>query len=176
MRRLIEDPANEKYDFFFIVGSDILDTLKSWDDGEKMLKEIKFIIFIRIGYVLKEESLPENYIIVHSTFVASSSTEIRHRITALRNWGSLDISHPGLKKRISSDQGQSFAKMYEINIREDHLRTIETGDNDDDEVSEERKSLEEKFLGIFGIVPYSIIKYIKDNDLYLDKKNSLNSV
>ena len=171
MRKFIDDPENSEYEFFFILGSDLLDGLRRWDYGEKLISDIKFIIFIRIGFIMKEESLPKNYIIIHTTFVASSSTEIRMRIRALRNWGTLDVGHPGLQKRVSSDQDQSFAKMYEINLGEDKLKTIDVDEDDEDNMSKERKNLELKYLGIYGIVPASIITYIKDNSLYLDKRN-----
>mmetsp|Transcript_39140 Transcript_39140/g.34823 ORF Transcript_39140/g.34823 Transcript_39140/m.34823 type:complete len:176 (+) Transcript_39140:97-624(+) len=80
IKKLQDDPANKNYEFYFILGSDLLDGLIKWDDGEKLVSEVNFIIFIRIGYQLKTDKLPKKYIVVHTSFVGSSSTEIRNRI------------------------------------------------------------------------------------------------
>jgi len=174
MKQLIQDPENKECDFFFIVGSELLETMRSWDNGKELANEVKFIIFIRQGYVLTEVFLPKSYIIVHTTFVASSSTDIRNRIFALRNFGVLDIKQPGLQKRVSSDQNQSFAKMYEFDIEQAPLRTIPVDDDADDEdsISDERKELERLYLGVYGVVPISVIKHIRDNNLYVMEKSS----
>jgi len=50
MKTLIKDPDNEGRRFYFILGSDLLDSIRSWDYGEKLVREINFIIFIRIGF------------------------------------------------------------------------------------------------------------------------------
>ena len=167
MQQLKNDPENKDLEFFFLIGSDLLDSMRRWDYGDKLAVETNFIIFIRIGYILNEASLPKHYIIVHTTFVAASSTDIRTRIIALRNFQTLDIVRPGLHKTISSDQNQSFAKMYELNVTEDKLRTIHFDSDDEEEITEERKVLEENYLGIYGIVPLSVIEYIKEQGLYL---------
>ena len=36
--------------FHFIIGSDLIPTLGSWDEGEKLLGEINFVIWNRQGY------------------------------------------------------------------------------------------------------------------------------
>jgi len=165
----MDDPAHANYDFFFIFGSDLLEGLKRWDDGERLVSEIKFIIFVRIGYGLKEEFLPRQYIIVHATFVASSSSEIRNRIAALRNQGTLEVTDPKLKRRMSIDENPT--KMKEINVSDSKLRTIEGSANSvQDCVSVIRNQIEKKYLGIYGIVPSSIIEYIKEKELYVFKE------
>ena len=45
-----------------------------------MKDEISFLIYRRANSFIKLESLPKNYIIINTTFVASSSTEVRKRI------------------------------------------------------------------------------------------------
>ncbi len=170
MRELSKDPANANCEFLFIIGSELLESMRTWEYGKELANEFSFIIFIRQGYVLKETALPKSYIIVHTTFVASSSTDIRNRIIALRNFGCLDVSQPGLQKRVSSDQNQSFAKMYEFDIKAP-LRTIAEDDDYDDDgeenISAERKELERLYLGVYGVVPLSVIKHIRDNNLYV---------
>jgi len=167
MKKFIDDPKHQDYEFFFIFGSDLLEGLKKWDDGEKLVEEIKFIIFVRIGYGLKEATLPKQYIIVHSTFVASSSSEIRNRIAGLRNQGTLEVTDPKLKRRMSIDL-ENPAKMKEINVSDQKLRTINGSSNPiQDCVSVRREELEKKYLGIYGIVPSPIIEYIKRNGLYI---------
>ena len=170
MQELSRDPANSECEFLFIIGSDLLESMRTWEFGKELAAEFSFIIFIRQGYVLSETVLPKSYIIVHTTFVASSSTDIRNRIFALRNFGCLDVSKPGLQKRVSSDQNQSFAKMYEFDIKAP-LRTIPEDEDYDEEgeenISEERKLLEKLYLGVYGVVPLSVINHIRDNNLYV---------
>ena len=62
------------------MGSDLLEYLHLWEEADKMKQEISFLIYRRANSIIKPETLPNNYIIVNTTFVASSSTEVRKRI------------------------------------------------------------------------------------------------
>ncbi len=169
LKRLREDPENQQYEFYFILGSDLLEGLKKWHNGAELMKGTNFIIFVRIGYTMKKENLPEKYIIVVTSFIGSSSTEIRNRISALRNQGTLEVTNPEMKRRMSLDE-EPNPEISEIKqVSEQKLRTID-GNNNQREVhtcQDKRKELEEKYLGIYGIVPSPIIEYIKQNGLYL---------
>ena len=67
---------NPEFDFFFILGSALLKQLKFWADGKNLLSEISFLIFCRPEITLSIEYLPEKFILINTTFVASSSTEV----------------------------------------------------------------------------------------------------
>lgn len=169
MQELSGDSANSGCDFYFIIGSDLLERMRTWESGEKLAEEIKFIIFIRQGYEVKEEVLPENRIVVTTTFVASSSTTTRNRIIAMRNPRNSDFDQPVLKRRVSSDRNQSFSNMYELDIKAP-LRTIPEDDDlheGEKKISEERRELEELYLGVYGVVHRSVIEYILEKKLYL---------
>ena len=47
--------------FHFVVGGDILSTINTWEEHEKLMKEVNFIIFPRRGFDLNESILPTNY-------------------------------------------------------------------------------------------------------------------
>ena len=49
MKELMEKHKDEM-ELYFIIGTDLLPTLKSWDEGEKLLEEVKFILLKRRGY------------------------------------------------------------------------------------------------------------------------------
>jgi nicotinic acid mononucleotide adenylyltransferase len=55
-------------EFYFIMGSDLVNGLEKWDNGKELRDEVKFIIFQRKGHeidlndpTLKEKSLPKNF-------------------------------------------------------------------------------------------------------------------
>ena len=48
--------------FAFIIGGDLVNTLTSWDEGDKLVEEILFLIFNRKGHLFDKENLPKNYI------------------------------------------------------------------------------------------------------------------
>ena len=136
---------------------------------------MNFVIFIRIGYVVEPEVLPKNYIIVNTTFVASSSTEIRNRV---KNYCKKHHNHkklirrPTIPRAYSFIGDTSFAKMPELE------RTLQdrTIDQDEIDVDDARLEIEEKYMGILGIVPLSIIEYIKQHHLYCDDCEKENKV
>lgn len=174
IQKLKEDPENQGYEFYFILGSDLLEGLKRWHHGAELMKEVNFIIFVRIGFTMKKENLPEKYIIVVTSFIGSSSTEIRNRISALRNQGTLEVTNPEMKRRMSLDEKEPNPEISEIKqVREQKLRTID-GNNQLEvhNCQDKRKELEEKYLAIYGIVPSAIIEYIKEKGLYLLPKNN----
>ena len=52
------DNVNElfpSYEFYFVIGSDLVDSLDSWYQGEELLKKSRFIIFNRPGYTPKRK-------------------------------------------------------------------------------------------------------------------------
>ncbi|MBI2195514.1 MAG: nicotinate (nicotinamide) nucleotide adenylyltransferase [Candidatus Levybacteria bacterium] len=70
------------YDFFWIVGSDVLTSFKRWKEHEALIREIKFLIVARDGHYLPSK-LPKGFKLVSSPeFIASniSSSIIRRRI------------------------------------------------------------------------------------------------
>ena len=62
------------------MGSDLLDTLHLWNEADKLKEEISCLIYRRSHSNINATSLPKNYILINTTFVASSSSEIRNRI------------------------------------------------------------------------------------------------
>ena len=68
-------------EFVFIIGSDLIDGLYSWDESEKLASEFKFIIIKRDNYPLNQnvKLLPKNYQVLES-INTGSSTDIRGRI------------------------------------------------------------------------------------------------
>ena len=62
------------------MGSDLLDSLHLWNEADKLKEEISFIIYRRSHSNINSSLLPSNYVLINTTFVASSSSEIRNRI------------------------------------------------------------------------------------------------
>ena len=55
------------FDFYFVGGSDLFPTLHLWQNGEKLKKEIKFLIFKREGTPeLRPEDYPSQYVTMES--------------------------------------------------------------------------------------------------------------
>lgn len=48
----------------------IVDYLPTWDDGDKLLAEINFLIYRRYEKRIDENKLPKNYVIINTTFIA----------------------------------------------------------------------------------------------------------
>ncbi len=79
------------HEFSFVIGTDLVPSLKSWDLGEKMLEEINFVIYLRPGYEIdltqKNELLPKHFQTIdpsRNILGMISSTEVRDRIKKLR--------------------------------------------------------------------------------------------
>jgi len=117
MKRLEENPENRHKSFYFIAGSDILKKLGEWKDSEKLKEEIKFLIFVRIGYKLEVRLLPKKYIIEYTSFVASSSTEIRKRVHDMRKYGRIivEVSEKDIHiEKIRQEQRREYARLKRI--------------------------------------------------------------
>eukprot|EP01016_Furgasonia_blochmanni_P053781 TRINITY_DN8759_c0_g1_i5.p1 TRINITY_DN8759_c0_g1~~TRINITY_DN8759_c0_g1_i5.p1 ORF type:complete len:193 (+),score=26.27 TRINITY_DN8759_c0_g1_i5:436-1014(+) len=168
---------NPGLEFYFIIGSDLLATLSKWFHAEKLLSEVNFLIFVRIGYKVEASLLPMKYIIVNTTFVASSSTEVRTRIRNL----CIKLHDHSTDRELLLKERQEIDNMS-IESNEEFLESIitaqSTGENGTKEVDSPTKkstgsgsgdegyTLEEKYLGVFGIVPVCIIDYAKRFHLY----------
>ena len=68
-----------------IVGADLIKYLGTWEEGDRFLEEIKFLIYARKGYEVDLTSnnpcVPKNNILaVESNILMASSTEVRERI------------------------------------------------------------------------------------------------
>jgi len=107
-----------QYDFSFVVGSDNVPELHTWDApgcpgaweaiedaGAKFVTECKFLVLARPGWELADEALPENFAVVgealqrrdmHLTETHLSSSEVRDRI--MRAWGSAPTDGGGVKR------------------------------------------------------------------------------
>ena len=88
MKKLEEE--HKGMEFHFLAGTDLIPGLSTWDEGQKLLDEIKFIIFSRRGYekVLssphRDFQLPKTYEILNAKdnlIGMISSTEVRRRIS-----------------------------------------------------------------------------------------------
>lgn len=71
------------YEFLIVLGSDLINNIKTWDQGEKLYKEKKFLVIPRPGY--KKQKLPENFVWLEArdlelAHTQLSSTEIRRRL------------------------------------------------------------------------------------------------
>jgi len=67
--------------FFWLIGSDNLADFRKWKDWQKLLKEIKFLVFPRIDYPVKK--LPKGFILIKSEFLIYSNLSsdiIRERV------------------------------------------------------------------------------------------------
>ena len=83
---------HENDKFYFILGSDLLPGLHTWDNGQELVEEINFIVFERKGYEQTLDpdfaqqsgySLPNHYLTLKAQdnlIGMISSTEVRKRI------------------------------------------------------------------------------------------------
>lgn len=88
------------WEFYFVIGSDLLPGFKRWEKGEIMLEQYKFIIIPREGYEdLDEELYPRNYVKweakVKDEF-STSSTEVRE----ILQWSNIVSHKPHLKEKM----------------------------------------------------------------------------
>ncbi len=90
MNKLKENYAGS-LEFFFILGSDLIPTLKLWHEPEKLVKDINFVVFNRVGYdinqYLNTPDMPLKYLCSSESkyiFGEISSTEVRNRIHIAR--------------------------------------------------------------------------------------------
>lgn len=86
MQKLAEKYGDEN-EFHFIIGSDLISTLHLWHEGQKLIDEVRFVIYNRVGYDIEQyfshPNMPKKYIYKTETkniFGEVSSTEVRKRI------------------------------------------------------------------------------------------------
>jgi nicotinate-nucleotide adenylyltransferase len=88
------------YEFYFVLGSDLLPSFKRWDRGETMLEDYKFIIIPREGYEELDEDLYPRHYTKSETKVedafSTSSTEIRE----ILQWSNIVAHAVYLKKKL----------------------------------------------------------------------------
>lgn len=69
-------------EFIICVGTDLVSSLKSWIEGEKLINEYRFILISRENYLLSDltdVTFPKNYEVLKK-IISGSSTQIRNRI------------------------------------------------------------------------------------------------
>lgn len=111
-------PSN---DFYFIIGSDLLPGLAQWDDGDKFIDEIGFVLFERKGHEEKMDpdgeikfTMPKKIEIIDKsrTQVGQiSSTEIRQRITEAKK----KLQDAMTTKGLQNDPSQQLSSsLYDV--------------------------------------------------------------
>ena len=70
--------------FYFCIGSDLVNEVGTWDDGDKLLDENNFVILTREGYMYLGENLPKKHLFLYIN-IYGSSTLIRSRISEKSN-------------------------------------------------------------------------------------------
>jgi nicotinate-nucleotide adenylyltransferase len=69
--------SQPEHDYFLIMGSDNFLNIANWKSSEILLKEYKFLIYERPGFLIDRNKLTSNIIIIDAPFINISSTEIR---------------------------------------------------------------------------------------------------
>ena len=136
-------------EFFFVMGTDLLDGMETWDNGKKLKDETNFLIFLRTGYPLDKNLLPKNYILIESTFVGASSSEVRKRIH--NYFVRENLSNKNDDKFEEGNKDLKYFSKEEWRLK----RTNEKLD-----------SFHHNYLGVYGIISFRIIEYIKEKKLY----------
>lgn len=101
------------YDFYFILGSDLLPGFRRWEKGEIMMEEYKFVIIPREGYEDIDEDLYPRHCVKAETKVedafSTSSTEVR----GILQWSMLVSHKPYLKEKLG---GEVYDYIIENNL------------------------------------------------------------
>ena len=91
MEKLKELYSGEGKEFHFVMGSDLIPTLNTWHEGEKLISDVNFIVYNRVGYDIDQmmglPTMPKRYLYApgaKSIFGEVSSTEVRKRIAEAR--------------------------------------------------------------------------------------------
>ena len=66
-----------EHDFFLIMGSDNFLNIAKWKSSDLLLNNYKFLIYQRPGFLIDQNNLTNNIIIISAPFISISSTEIR---------------------------------------------------------------------------------------------------
>lgn len=67
------------YNFIFCIGTDLIKSIKNWEFGDQLLKEVNFIVIQRPEYNPDVSLYPRNYRKLDA-IVDVSSTKVRNRI------------------------------------------------------------------------------------------------
>ena len=70
---------NPKDEFYFIIGTDILESIDKWFNYKELFKEVEFFIFSRQGFPMKEID-GMKYKFIQDIVGKISSTEVRSRL------------------------------------------------------------------------------------------------
>ena len=139
-------------EFFFVMGSDLVEGLESWVNGKQFKQEINFLIFLRMGYSLNKAYLPKNYILIETTFVGSSSSEVRKR-----------IHNYVVREKLENKDDDKFSEGS---------KGLKYFSNDEWRLKRRNENLDKfhhMYLGVYGIVSLKTIEYIKEKKLYHPK-------
>jgi len=145
-RYINEFPEKE---FFFVIGSDLIEGMEKWENGKELKKEINFLIFLRTGYSLNPANLTKNFILIVSTFIGASSSEVRKRVN--NYYKRQKLVNKEEDKFEVEENGLKFFSKEEFRIKRHNKKLNDFHD---------------LYLGIYGIVSFGVIEYIKDNKLY----------
>ena len=152
-------------DFSFVIGTDLVSTIKSWtsplvdDAGQRLWDECEFLVVQRPGYAVTEE-LPPNFKFVeppagddmHIVSDELSSTEVRNRLQKRGSSGKLGASSKSAKeaKRRSVGGMVSLHAHHEASYGEAEQAAIERGE----------------FSKVEGLVPSAVLAHIVRYGLY----------
>ena len=82
MKRLQEE--NQDLKLFFIIGTDLLFSLHQWDQPEKLVSEVNFLVFNRPSYELNQE-INEKYLTKDNFRLADGAIDSNVSSTFIRN-------------------------------------------------------------------------------------------
>lgn len=97
-QKLKEVYSKNSYQFYLVIGSDLVNTLDSWNNATLLKSQIDFIIFKRSGFTFDEKNLPAHYQFLGDTEkIDISSTKLRELISS--GWEqfiskSIELGHP----------------------------------------------------------------------------------
>jgi nicotinate-nucleotide adenylyltransferase len=69
-----------KHDYFLVMGSDNFLNISKWKSSDLLLKDYKFLIYQRPGFVIDCSKLGNNITVIDAPLINISSTEIRQLI------------------------------------------------------------------------------------------------
>ena len=140
-------------ELFFVAGTDLLEGLEKWDCGKQLIEEVNFLIILRTGCELNPKFLPKNYLILESTFVGSSSSEARKRIE--RYFKRIHLNDLSQDIYIhEKDKEKQLVSNPKWNIKTQGEKLDNYHDN---------------YLGLYGILSFGVIQYIKEKKFYFPK-------
>ena len=81
--------VHPEHEYFIVMGSDNFLNITKWKSSDILLKDYKFLIYERPGFIINYNNLPTNIKIIDAPFVNISSTDIRKLIKANKSIGYL---------------------------------------------------------------------------------------